>query len=170
VTKKSSLTDITAEIKAATKALAPAVDKLRQLISSSAPEDLPVGQLADLLYDLRQIAKLPKSLNDPFEDLLDPFTKSVEDHFIRTLAVGESSGVQGLRSRVQITEKIVPTVDDWSVLYKYIKRTGSFELLNRAVNAAAVSERWKLKKKVPGVGTFHAKKVSCTKLSGKGGS
>lgn len=75
-----------------------------------------------------------------------------------------------MRSRVQITENSVPVVADWTKFYAHIKKTGSFELLNRAVNRESVKERWELKKQVPGVTAFHAKKVSCTVLRGKGGA
>ena len=51
--------------------------------------------------------------------------------------------------------------------YAHLKKTGDFELLNRALNRAAVNERWAAHKQVPGVGKFHVKKVSCTKLGGK---
>jgi hypothetical protein len=77
--------------------------------------------------------------------------------------------VQGQAARVQVTDSAVPTVEaeGWPKLYAYIKRTGSFDLLNRAVNRSAVTERWDNKKQVPGVTVFHVKKVSCTKLGGK---
>jgi hypothetical protein len=131
------------------------------------PEKLPVGSVSDALYDLRQTGKLVASLQAPFSDLLDPVVKALEEHFIQTLAIGESSGVQGMHSRVQITESVVPTLEDPVKFYAFLKKTGEFELLNRALNRTAVNERWALKKQVPGVGRFHVKRVSCTKLGGK---
>jgi hypothetical protein len=159
--------DIVAEVGAASKALQPAVKRLTKALAKLDPAGLPVGALADLLYDLRAVSKLPKSLSAPFDDLLDPVIKAVEEHFVRTLAVGESSGVQGKKSRVQVSENVVPVVEDWTKFYAFVAKTKSFELMNRALNRASVTERWDDKKQVPGVGKFHAKKVSCTKLSGK---
>lgn len=159
--------DILPEVTAASKALAPAVKRLTKALKNLDPKKLPVGAAADALYDLRQLTRTLSTLAAPFEDALGPAIKLVEEHFIQTLMAGEASGVQGRRSRVQITTAVIPTVEDWSKFYAYIARTKSFELLNRAVNRAAVQERWELKKQVPGVGTFHAKKVSCTKLGGK---
>lgn len=159
--------NITAEVQAASKALAPAVARLNKALSSLDPKAYPVGMVADLLYELRTVAKMVPNLNAQFNDILEPTIKAVEDHFINTLAVGESSGVQGMRSRVQVTKTTVPTVEDWSKFYEHIRKTKSFDLLNRAVNRAAVTERWDAKKQVPGVGKFDAKKVSVTKLSGK---
>lgn len=159
--------ELTVEVGAAAKALAPAVKRLEKALKKLDPKGLPIGALSDMLYDLRALGKLPQSLATPFDDLLAPVIKQVEEHFIQTLAVGESSGVQGKRSRTQISEAIIPVVKNWPLFYKHIKKTGEFELMNRAVNRAAVSERWDLKKRVPGVEPFHAKRVSCTKLSGK---
>ena len=164
---KSVVIDISAEVSAATKALAPAVRRLTTALGKVSPERLPVGAVADLLYDLRQMAKLVPSLDAPFADLLDPKIKELEEHFIQTLNKGEASGVQGKHSRVQVTVTAVPVVEDWDKFYRHIAKTKSFELLNRAVNRASVQERWDAKKQVPGVGVFNAPKVSCTKLSGK---
>ena len=159
--------DIVKEVQAASKALAPAAKRLAAALAKVDPAKLPVGAAADLLYDLHAVAKLVPGLNAPFDDAIAPVLKTLEEHFIETLAVGESSGVQGLHSRVQVTESVIPAVENWEKFYAHIKKTGSFELLNRAVNRAAVAERWDAKKQVPGVTAFHAKKVSCTKLGGK---
>jgi hypothetical protein len=159
--------DITTEIIAATKALAPAAKRLAKVLGKLDPTTIPEGALADTLYDLRQLTKSLGSVTAQFDDFLSPAIKLVEEHFVQTLAVGEATGIQGKRSRVQVTEAIIPAVEDWEKFYMHIKKTGAFELLNRAVNRTAVQERWDAHKAVPGVGKFHAKKVSCTKLSGK---
>lgn len=159
--------DITSEVQAAAKILGPALTRLNKALLNLDPRDYAVGAVADLLGEIRLVAKMVPNLNAPFGDILDPTIKTLEDHFVNTLAVGESSGVQGMRSRVQVTESIIPTVDNWPKFYEHIRKTKSFDLLNRAVNRAAVGERWDAKKQVPGVGKFHAKKVSVTKLRGK---
>ena len=162
--------DISKEVALATKALAPAAKRLEKALAGLKPEQLPTGALADALYDLKSLGKLLGSITAPFDDFLPATVKAVEDHFVNTLAVGESSGVQGFTSRVQVTESAVPTLDDPQKFYAYVRKNNAFELLNRALNRAAIQERWDAKKQIPGVGVFHAKKVSCTKLSApKGG-
>jgi len=161
--------DINVEVMAAQKVVAPAVKRLTKALAKLEPKNMPVGAVADLLYDLRQLGKLAATITAPIGEVVEPAVKLLEEHFINTLAVGESSGVQGQHSRIQVTDSVVPVVDDWVKFYAHIAKTKEFELLNRAVNVAAVRERWDAKKKVPGLGTFHHKKVSATKLSGKGG-
>jgi hypothetical protein len=164
---KAPKLNIDAELAAASKALSPAVKRLNASLSKLMLDGMPVGVAADMLYDLKQLSKTLGALTAPFDDLLLPSVKSAEEHFVQTLAVGESSGVQGMKSRVQVTENVVPAVDDWPKFYAHIKKTSAFELLNKAPNRAAIQERWDAKKQVPGVGKFHVKRVSCTKLSGK---
>jgi hypothetical protein len=170
-TKSGPKLDISPEVAAAQKALAPAVKRLTKVLQALEPGALPMGAAADCLYDLKQLNKVLGAITAPFDDLLLPSVKATEEHFIQRLAVGEASGVQGGRSRVQVTENVVPVVetssDGWTKLYAHIKKTGHFDLLNKALNRTAVQERWEQSKQVPGVGKFHAKKVSCTKLGGK---
>lgn len=158
---------VTTEVEAAAKALAPAVKRITKSLRDLDVTKLPIGGLADLLYELRQLGKVFGTLSAPLDDLLPDTIKMVEDHFIQTLMVGDSSGVQGMKSRVQVTESVIPVVKDWPTFYAHIKKTGEFELLNRAPNRTSIVERWDAKKQVPGIDKFHAKKVSCTKLSGK---
>ena len=171
MTPKQINVDLTKELAAAVKALQPAVTRLTRALKADFTK-LPSGAAADLLYDMRQTRQQLNSLTAPLDDLLAPAVKALEEHFVNTLKADESSGVQGKYSRVQVTPNDIPTVnpEGWPKLYAYIKRTGAFELLNRAVNREAVKERWRNKKQVPGVTIYHDKKVSCTKLSGKGGA
>ena len=161
--------DLTKELAAAIKALQPAVKRLTVALRADFTK-LPVGSLADLLYDIRQTQAQLRIITTPLDDLLGPAVKALEEHFVQTLKADEASGVQGRYSRVQVTPHDIPVVnpEGWPKLYAYIKRTGAFELLNRAVNREAVKERWRNKKQVSGVTIFHDKRVSCTKLSGKG--
>lgn len=159
--------DITKEVQTAEKALTPALRRLKTALCKLDPAKLPQGALSDLLYDLRATMKMVPALAAAFDDVLRPAEKTIEDHIIATLKIGESSGVQGAYSRTQVTENIVPVVEDWPKFYAYVRKYDAFELLNRAVNRDAMRERWEAKKHVPGVSKFHARKVSCTKLNRK---
>ena len=160
---------ITKEVMAAMRVLAPASKRLKAALGKLDPAKLPSGAAADLLYELRSVSRQVPSLDAPFSDVIVPAIKTLEEHFIQTLAADDATGVQGQMARVQVTPSKVPVIEPegWPKLYAYIKRTGAFELLNRALNRDAVRERWNAKKQVPGVTVFNAKKVSCTKL-GKG--
>lgn len=127
----------------------------------SQPPKLPakLAQVADLLYATRaKRLALMDTVNE-----LEALETACKDKLIKELPKGAANGITGRVAHVEIATKAVPTVEDWSALYKYVARTKSFELLQRRLSEAAVKERWQAKKVIPGVGTFTATTVSCTK-------
>lgn len=131
------------------------LDKQGELVLPRTP-----GECADLLYRTRE-ARL--AVQRQIEKLSKAEAR-LQDYFIETLPKSSSTGLAGSVARVQIELRTIPTVEDWPTLYAHVKRTGEFELLQRRLNEGAVRERWESGVKVAGVGTFNAKKVSCTKL------
>jgi hypothetical protein len=119
-----------------------------------------VGACADLLYTTRQERLVEQRDIAEYEAR----EKALKEHLIATLPKSDQTGAVGKVARAQIVTETVPAVEDWEKLYKFIKRNNRFDLLNRAVNAAAVREMWDNNKVVPGVGTFTVVKVSVTKL------
>ena len=164
---KAPVVNIDAEVSAAVKALAPAVKRLTNALAKLDVTKLPIGAASDLLYTLRGTNKLVPGLSAPFDDVIGPKIKELEEYFIQSLKVGESSGVQGMLSRTQIIDEVIPVPENWAKIYAYAAKTKSWEIMNKALNRNAIRERWDAKKVVPGVATFHNKKVSCTKLGGK---
>jgi hypothetical protein len=162
--------DVTKELQAAQKALAPALTRLKRAAATLDPKALPVGTAVDMLYAVRQASSSLAALIKPLrEDALDVMEGVLEEHFINTLAVGESSGVQGHAARVQVSSSPQPVVkpEDWEKFFAWVAKTKQWELLQRKVNREAVRERWDAKKRVQYVSVFNAKTVSCTKLGGK---
>lgn len=119
-----------------------------------------MGACADRLYELRE-ARLAKQKE---ADAIEAEEKALKEHIIQTLPKSESSGVAGKVARVTVVSKDVPRVEDWDKLYKYVKKTGAFELLQRRLSDAAVQERWEAGKEIPGVGTFGVVTVSINKV------
>jgi hypothetical protein len=63
-----------------------------------------------------------------------------------------------------VVTKTIPRVADWDKLYAFVKKTGSFDLLQRRLTDSAIQERWEAGKSVPGVETFNAVSVSINKV------
>ena len=119
-----------------------------------------LGACADLLYETKNKRLAAQKVVDELakqESLL-------KEHLINTLPKGEASGVAGKVARVSIGTKEVPQVEDWDKLYAYIKKTGSFDLLQRRLSEGSVTERLDAKVKVPGIKLFKATTVSLNKL------
>lgn len=117
------------------------------------------GALADKLYTMEQeLSKKVKALKE-----YEAQVKALREDFINNLPK-DSSGIMGKVGRVKVTVKVKPTVEDWPSLYAHIKKTGSFELLQKRLGEAAVKERWDDKKEIPGVGRFNAVGLSVVKV------
>jgi hypothetical protein len=119
-----------------------------------------LGQCADALYTTRQERLL---LQKQVDDLA-AYEQRLKDHIIATLPKSDQTGAAGKLARVTVGTKQVPTVKDWEALYKYVKRSGSFELLQRRLGDAAIQERWAAGKAVPGVEPFTVVTVSVNKV------
>ena len=91
----------------------------------------------------------------------------LKQHLIDNLPKSEATGISGKLCRISITQKNVPQVNDWDEFYTYVAKNrakGSFALLNRAVNAKAVTEIWDAGKEVPGVSSYTTTSISVNKL------
>lgn len=119
-----------------------------------------LGAAADRLYEVRQ-----KRLDQQkVVDALAAEEAALKDHIINNLPKSEASGVAGKLCRVSVVTKAIPQVKDWDALYKYVKKTGAFELLQRRLSDAAIKERWEAGKTVPGIESFNVVSVSVNKL------
>lgn len=66
----------------------------------------------------------------------------------------DKAGLDGAKGKIGIaalSKSKVPEVQDWDELYKYIKRKGEWDLLQRRPSLTAFRERWDNGKSVPGV-------------------
>lgn len=119
-----------------------------------------MGKCADMLYQLRE----KRLAGQKQVDAVEAEEKALKEYIINTLPKSEASGVAGAIARVSVQTKQVPQVKDWGAFYKFIKKTDGFDLLNRALNKAAVEARYEAGKKVPGVEDFPVVSVSCVKV------
>lgn len=118
-----------------------------------------LGPLVDQLHDLRDLRLAVSKL----ADAIKAEETRVTDHIIDNLDAGEGGAV-GLHYKGLVVRENVPVVEDWEQFYEHIRKTKSFDLLNKAVNRAAVKARWDESKPVPGVDSFQNKKLSITKV------
>ena len=117
------------------------------------------GACADLLYDVRR-ARLDAQ---KVVDELQARETALKEHLINNIPKSEGGAI-GRVAKVLITVKSSFKVEDWDKLYAYVKKTGSFELLQRRLSDAAIAERADAGKPVPGVGRFNYPSISLTKV------
>lgn len=97
-------------------------------------------------------------------DALQAKESAIKEHLINNLPKSDASGVAGKLARVTIVTKVIAQVKDWDVFFKYVKKTGAFDLMQRRLTDTAIKERWDNGKEVPGVEPFNAVTVSINKV------
>lgn len=133
-----------------------------------------------------KMPKLPKTLGacvDLYKALRDERlalekvaeTKKKEESFVYDYIIANipkgDGGAVGRAFKAVRYEEAQYSIDDDTAFYEFVKKTGSFDLLNRAINQRAVRERLedtkfikKYPKGVPGTKKFVAVKLSVTKV------
>jgi hypothetical protein len=119
-----------------------------------------LGACADRLYELREKRLAAQKLTDE----IDAEEKAMKEHLISTLPKSKASGVAGKFVRVTVVTKTVPRVDNWDKFYGFVKKTGRFDLMQRRLSDAAITEIWEAGKKIPGVDSFKYATISMNKL------
>ena len=105
------------------------------------------AEAAALLFTLRAKRYDLQHLIDDIE----ADEKALKASIVEKLTAKGMSGVAGSVCRVELTEKQVAKVSDWSKFYAYIAKNKAWELLQKRPSEAAVAERWAAGKAVPGV-------------------
>ncbi len=119
-----------------------------------------LGLCVDLYKEL-QTARLDKQKE---VDAIEKREKIVKAFILESLASGAERGAVGKFYQAVSVPKSRPELEDQAKFYAHIKKTGEFELLNKALNKAAISERWEAGKTVPGVAQFTYYDLSVTKI------
>lgn len=135
------------------------------------PVPKTLGACADRLWTIEhvEVPKLERQLK-PKLDALHAEYQAIEAHLIESLPKSQAGGITGKLGRAEIDRKVVPTVKagtGWTALYKHIKQTGDFDLLQKRLSTTAVVERWNDKRAVPGVERFNVVKVKLTSLKAR---
>lgn len=124
---------------------------------------LPKTKLGSLVDDLRDLREMRLAMSKVADALKEEETR-ITEHFIEVMDANDEGGAVGKRFKAVVVRDTKPVAGDWDALYEHIRKTKSFDLLNRAVNVAAVKERWENGKTIPGIDSFQFKKLSITKV------
>lgn len=129
------------------------VQKKIGLPKSWQPKPLPktLGESIDAALAVRTARK---ELEAVIKQMESDETR-IEEHIIASFKKSEIEGARGKHGTATLKEKDVPKVVDWDAFYAHIRKTGSFELLQRRPGEGACQERWEAKESIPGVEKFH---------------
>lgn len=129
-----------------------------------APFKIPrtLAAAADMLYTTRQERLAINKRVEAYK----VHERALREHLIDNLPKSDATGAAGKIARAQVEIEDTPVANDWDAVRKHIKKTGDFDLLNKAINRKAIKERWMAGKEVPGIGHFDNVKISITKVGG----
>lgn len=119
-----------------------------------------IGACADRLFAL----KAERLAQQKLVDAIEAEEKALKAYIIDNLPKSEASGVAGKLARVTAITKEVPQVEDWTIFYKHLKKTGQFELIGKRLSDTAIRERWEAGKEVPGIKHFTVVTLSLNKI------
>ncbi len=90
--------------------------------------------------------------------------QTLEDDILRGFTKDEIDSVKGRTAKVSIVRTVVPQVADSEAFFKYVKKTKSFDLLQKRISTAAFRERISTGKIIPGIETFTRVSLRLTKV------
>ena len=117
-----------------------------------------IGKVADMLYKNKlAMADVNKELKKLKEE-----KGLIEDHIYNTFPKEDIDGAIGDLAKVEIKTKDCYSVDDQEAFRKFIKKTGSWDLLQKSLVQKAIIERLDDGVKMPFIKKFEKKTISCT--------
>ena len=115
-----------------------------------------IDQLYRLKLKMEEAQRAAKKLEDKYNE--------EKEVMLNTISKEELGGTTGKLARISVVKSVVPTVEDWNDLYKYIYRNKAWDMLQRRVSSKAYKERLDAGKKVPGVKSFTKVSLRVNKL------
>jgi hypothetical protein len=82
--------------------------------------------------------------------------------FLKLGEAGLDKG-SGKFANFTVTKKTEPKVADWDAFYEHVRKTKSWELLQKHPGVTAIKDRWAAGKQVPGVEQIEITDYSLTK-------
>lgn len=118
-----------------------------------------------------EISKAWKSLEAQEKKLSDAAEakhkeiRELRDFLVENFSESDLKGVSTKYGKVRLVTKVIPVAatssdpEAWNKIYAFIKKTDSFDLLQRRLHEGAVKARWDDGQQIPGVVQFIKKDV-----------
>ena len=123
-----------------------------------------LGACVDKLYSVTQKRLDIQRECEAKVESLKRAEQELREHILTSFGKAQIDGAKGSVATAAVTRTVVPTVVDWPALYSYIRKTDSFELLERRVSSVAYREHLESDKEVPGVDPFVKVGLSLNKV------
>jgi hypothetical protein len=158
-----------AKLSKKTDAPAPAAKVSRAKADPDAPKMPKMPKSLGACVDMYHAARQERLRLEKVAEKQKAIETFIHEHIIANIPKGDGGAVGTEYKAVRVDEDQFSIEDD-TAFYAYIKKSGSFDLLNRAINQKAVRDRLgdaaflkKFPKGVPGTKKFTKLKLSVTK-------
>jgi len=105
--------------------------------------------IKDLINQFVETKALKESLNEQIKQLNEKLAH-IEADLMEQMAGAGITQAASDKASCTMREATHPAIEDWDVFYKYVAKTGQFELLHKRLSSAAFKERWEAGESVPG--------------------
>lgn len=123
-----------------------------------------MGQCVDLYAKIRAIRLAMEKEVKPFKDRENELKEHMIQNIAKSRKEGKDTGAAGKFYRVQIRDKEITRINDWPSFYKFVAKTGRFDLLQKRHNDKPVLELMMEDEDVPGAEVMLIPDVSITKI------
>lgn len=137
----------------------------KELPDAWKPQKYPkaLGACIDLVYELREQRLAIEKEVEAMKAEEEKIKLHISESFNQT-GLDAAKGKLGQASTSII---VLPKAEDWTLIHKHIQKTGDFDLLHKALTAAACAERWDAGIVIPGISQFKKKKINISKVGEK---
>ena len=121
-----------------------------------------LGDKIDALHELRE---QKRALEDQVKGV-QALMEAAQAALIQQMEQEGVSKSTGKRASVAVMDSVVPTVEDWTAFYDFIKRHDYFHLLERRPSVSGCRELFETKGMIPGVVPFTKKTIRMNTVQG----
>lgn len=119
-----------------------------------------IGTKVDRLFKLKEEKKKAETSVKKISEKIN----SLEKEIFNSLKEENLEGAMGKVAKISISKSTYPSVENWDKFYKYIQKTGDFDLLQRRPSTQAYRSRLEDGEKIPGVTPFTKISMNLRKL------
>lgn len=115
-----------------------------------------MGALADAYWDKYH----DRLAADKVAAKLKAEESSLSAQLTENMRIEEITTIGGQKVKLELKKELVPTVDDWDKVRKFIIETDGWDLIEKRIGKLACKSRWEADVQVPGVQKFPVYKLS----------
>ena len=125
-----------------------------------------LGECIDAAYKFREERLAKQKEYDEEIAFLKEREEEIEQHILHTFDKSDIEGAKGTLASASVTRMTVPTVKDWTEVFKWVAKKKAWDLLEKRMARVAYRDRLEAGEVIPGVEPFVKVSLSLTRVAG----